>query len=112
MIFFLLDTGARAQEVCDINLEDVELNSGKVIIREGKGRKPRYVFINKTTIKALRAYLRIRDDLQTEALFLSKTMERLTYDGLRQLIQRRSRLAGLKKIPTLHDFRRQSHFPC
>lgn len=107
MIFFLLDTGARAQEVCDINLEDVELNSGKVIIREGKGRKPRYVSINKTTIKALRAYLRIRDDLQTEALFLSKTMERLTYDGLRQLIQRRSRLAGLKKISTLHDFRRQ-----
>ena len=107
MIFFLLDTGARAQEVCDINLEDVELNSGKVIIRQGKGRKPRYVFINKTTIKALRAYLRIRDDLQTEALFVSKTMERLTYDGLRQLIQRRSRLARLKKIPTLHDFRRQ-----
>ncbi len=107
IIFFLLDTGARAQEVCDINLEDVELNSGKVIIREGKGRKPRYVFINKTTIKALRGYLRTRDDLQTPALFVSKTMERLTYDGLRQLIQRRSKLAGLKKVPTLHDFRRQ-----
>jgi hypothetical protein len=31
-IFFLLDTGTRAQEVCDINLEDVEVNSGKAII--------------------------------------------------------------------------------
>jgi len=34
-------------------------------------------------------------------------MEPLTYDGLRQIIQRRSKLAGLKKEPTLHDFRRQ-----
>lgn len=107
IIFFLLDSGARAQEVCDINLEDVEVNSGKVIIRKGKGRKPRYVFINKTTIKALRGYLRTRDDLHTQALFVSKTMERLTYDGLRQLMQRRSKLAGLRKVPTLHDFRRQ-----
>ena len=102
-----MDTGARAQEVCEINLEDVELNSGKVIIRQGKGRKPRYVFINKTTIKALRGYLRTRDDLRTQALFASKTMKRLTYEGLRQLVQMRSKLAALKKIPTLHDFRRQ-----
>ena len=107
ILFFLLDTGARAQEVCDVNHDYVELDTGKVLIREGKGRKPRYVFIHRTTIKALRAYLRIRDNLQTEALFVSKTMERLTYDALRQIIQRRSKLAGLKKEPTLHDFRRQ-----
>jgi integrase/recombinase XerD len=107
LLFFLLDSGARAQEVCDVNLDDVELNTGKVLIREGKGRKSRFVFINRTTVKALRAYLRLREDLQTPALFASKTMERLTYDGLRQLIQRRSKLAGLKNEPTLHDFRRQ-----
>ena len=107
ILLFLLDTGARAQEVCDVNLEDVELDVGKVLIREGKGRKPRYVFISKTTIKSLRGYLRVRDNLQTHALFVSKSMERLTYDGLRQLVQRRSKLAALKKEPTLHDFRRQ-----
>ena len=93
--------------MCEINLEDVEFNNGKVIIRQGKGRKPRYVFTNKTTIRALRGYLRARDDLRTPALFVSKTMERLTYEGLRQVVQRRSKLAGLKKLPALHDFRRQ-----
>ena len=107
IIFFLLDTGVRAQEVCDVNLEDVELNSGKVLVRQGKGRKPRYVFTNRTANKALRAYLRIRNNYQAKALFVSKTMERLTYDGLRQIIRRRSKLAGLRNEPTLHDFRRQ-----
>lgn len=107
VLFLLLDTGARAQEVCDINLEDVELSGGKVTIREGKGRSPRYVFIDKTTLKAVRAYLRLRPDHDSPALFVSKTNERLTYDGLRQLIQRRSKLADLRHEPTLHDFRRQ-----
>ena len=107
ILFLLLDTGARAQEACDLNLEDVELISGKIAVREGKGRRPRYVFMGKTTKKALRAYLRVRADHQSPALLVSKTNDRLTYDGLRQLVQRRSRLAGLKKEPTLHDFRRQ-----
>ncbi len=107
LIFLLLDTGARAQEVCDINLEDVDLNSGQVAIQCGKGSKPRYVFVNITTRKAIRTHLRIRGDHNSPALFVSKTNERLTYDGLRQLLQRRSKKAGLKKEPTLHDFRRQ-----
>jgi integrase/recombinase XerD len=107
LIFLLLDTGARAQEICDINLEDVDLNSGQVTIRCGKGGKPRYVFIDKITRKAIRIYLRLREDHNSPALFVSKTDERLTYDGLRQLLQRRSKKAGLTKEPTLHDFRRQ-----
>jgi site-specific recombinase XerD len=107
LIFFLLDTGARAQEVCDINLEDLDLNSGQVTIQCGKGGKPRYTFINITTLKAIRTHLRLRGDHNSPALFVSKTNERLTYDGLRQFLQRRSKKAGLKKEPTLHDFRRQ-----
>ena len=34
-------------------------------------------------------------------------MERLAHEGLRQILRRRSKLAGLKREPTLHDFRRQ-----
>ena len=107
VIFFLLDTGARAKEVCNINLQDVDLSTGQVTIRQGKGREPRYVFINRTSLKALRSYLRIRVNIKTESLFVSKTMERLTYDGLRQILERRAVLAGLKEIPSPHDFRRQ-----
>jgi integrase len=44
MILGLLDTGARAQEFLNINLEDVELATGSILIRQGKGHKPRMVF--------------------------------------------------------------------
>ncbi|MBK8783926.1 MAG: tyrosine-type recombinase/integrase [Anaerolineales bacterium] len=57
MMLGLLDTGARAKEFLNINLEDVELETGSIMIRQGKGRKPRMVFLGRKTIRAIRGYL-------------------------------------------------------
>ncbi|HSL27773.1 MAG TPA: tyrosine-type recombinase/integrase [Anaerolineales bacterium] len=105
IFLFLLDTGARAREACNMNIKDVALNSGAVMIRYGKGGKTRMVFIGRTTRRAMRAYLRQRHD-SCPALFVSKDEERLTYDGLRQLLERRAKRARLSNKPELHGFRR------
>lgn len=104
LLLFLLDTGARASEVCAVNLEDVDLMAGAVIIQQGKGRKPRTVFLGQKTRRALRAYIKQRAG-GTPALFSTDDGERLTYWGLNQIIRRRAKSANLKK-PELHDFRR------
>ena len=36
MVLGLLDTGARTQEFLNLNLEDVELGTGGVLLRQGK----------------------------------------------------------------------------
>jgi integrase/recombinase XerD len=105
IFLFLLDTGARAQELSSTNIKDVDLSNGSVLIRFGKGGKPRMVFIGRKTRRALRSYLRLRQDT-SPALFVSKDRERLTYDGLNQLLERRAKAAKLEKKPTLHSFRR------
>lgn len=105
MILGLLDTGARAQEFLNLNLEDIELATGSALIRQGKGRKPRMVFLGRKTIRALRVYLRFRHDTNP-ALWVSIHGDRVTYAALRCLLRRRAQLAGLKDIPTPHDFRR------
>jgi integrase/recombinase XerD len=105
MMLGLLDTGARAQEFLNLNLEDVELASGSVLIRQGKGRKPRMVFLGRKTIRAIRIYFRFRRD-SNPALWVSFQGERVTYNALRCLLRRRAQLAELKDIPTPHDFRR------
>ena len=51
ILLFLLDTGARARETLKVNLDDVSLINGEVTIRQGKGRKPRTVFLGKTNSK-------------------------------------------------------------
>jgi len=104
ILFALLDTGARAAELLAFNLDDIDLGDGAILIRQGKGRKSRTVFIGKTTRKAIRAYLRRREDSGT-ALWVTREGGRLTYDGLRAILTRRAALAGVE-CPSLHDFRR------
>jgi site-specific recombinase XerD len=105
VLLFLLDTGARAQETCNVKLEDANLNTGEVTIRSGKGGKSRTVFLGRMTRRAVRAYLRERND-HCQALFVSKRGDHLTYDGLLQLLERRWKRSGIAKRPSLHDFRR------
>jgi integrase/recombinase XerD len=101
----LLDTGARAQELCNMNIKDIDLNTGAVLIRYGKGGKTRTVFIGRKTRRRMRSYLRLHSN-DTPALFISKDGERLTYGGLRQLLERRAKRAKLGNKPKLHGFRR------
>ncbi len=105
MILGLLDTGARAQEFLNLNLQDIDLATGSLLIRKGKGGKPRMAFLGRKSIKALRTYIRLRHDANP-ALWVSIHGDRMTYAALRCLLRRRARLGGLKSIPSPHDFRR------
>jgi integrase/recombinase XerD len=103
LLMFLLDTGARAREVLNIDIQDVDLVSGATLIERGKGAKPRTVFLGKASRKALRAYLKHRVD-NHPALWVTDDIERLEYSGLRAILTRRAKLAGVK-APSLHSFR-------
>jgi site-specific recombinase XerD len=110
IILSLADTGARAQELLDIDRENVDLITGEIYIRDGKGGKPRFVFLGKKARKAVRRYLRTRED-QDPALWLSERGEKLTYWGLREVIRRRADYAGIDP-PSLHSFRRFFALAC
>jgi len=105
IILALLDTGARAREFLNLNLEDLDLAAGSALIRKGKGRKPRMVFLGRKSRRAIRAYLRHRHDTNP-ALWLTDEGDRMTYAALRGVVRRRSQDAGLKHEPSIHDFRR------
>ncbi len=104
IFLLLLDTGIRARELCNLNLEDVDMGGGAITIRKSKSGKPRLVYIGRTTRRALRAYLRTRRG-DCPALFASAFDDRLSYLGLREILRRRARDAGIAE-PTLHQFRR------
>lgn len=103
----LMDTGARANELLDINLDDLNQVRGDILIRNGKGGKPRTVFIGKKTRRAIRQYLKYRSD-NNPALWVTHPRygsDRLEYWGLRSMINRRAGYASIEP-PTTHDFRR------
>ena len=102
----LLDTGARASEFTALDVGDVNQGTGAVLIRHGKGDKSRVTFLGAKARRELARYLRRRGEQSPSApLWATKTGARLTYHGLRSVVQRRARAAGVR-APGLHDFRR------
>ena len=110
IMLFLLDSGVRASELVSINIEDVNPYIGDVQIKLGKGRKPRAIYLGSKSRKALRAYLKLRQDKST-ALWVSDEGERLSYWGLKMIMRRRAKKANVK-IPELHAFRRWFALTC
>lgn len=107
IILGLLDTCARASEFCNLSIEDVDLNTGVAVIHEGKGGKSRRVRFGTKSLRALRKYLRDRDNLHfTDPLFATDEGDVLTPRSLHRLIQRRIEAAKIRQWG-LHDFRRR-----
>jgi len=106
MFYLLLDTGVRRQELTDMRIGDVDMRTGQTIIPMGKGAKTRYVIVGSKTRKALRAYLRHRDDQRREAaLWVTVRGKPMTAMGIRQIVRRASEAAGLPE-PGFHAFQR------
>jgi integrase/recombinase XerC len=99
----LLDTGVRAGELLSMDLGDLDV-TGAILVRRGKGGKPRTVYIGRKSRQAVRAYLKHRND-DSPALWISNRGERLKYKTLRSIILRRADKANVNP-PTLHSFRR------
>ncbi len=90
LLWFLYNTGARAQEVVDVRLPAVHFNAPAQVRLQGKGRKERLCPLWSETIERLRLMLRDRqsDEKADESLFLSATGRPLTRFGLRFIVRR------------------------
>lgn len=107
LIMFLLDTGCRAMELVNLNGGDVDVLSGIVNIRKGKGAKDRTVYLGSNSRKALRRYYleRGRPGSNEPIWRNARTATRLTDSGLRQLLERLGKAAGIEHCHP-HTFRR------
>ena len=96
----LLDAGPRRAELLGMRLEDLDFEYDVVRVI-GKGGRERALPFGRKTALALDRYLRVRSRhrlAHLEALWISQRGP-LTISGLRDLLDRRARQAG---IPDLH----------
>lgn len=105
LVMFLVDSGLRRQELCNLTRQDIDLKTGMVRVRQGKGKKDRLAMIGATTRRALLAYLRTcrnRDD--NAPLFQTESGKVISGYGLQSIFRRLSEKAGFKVTP--HMLRR------
>ncbi len=106
IVLTILDSGVRASELAALTVGDVDLATGAVTVRKGKGSKTRITFVGARTRKTIRHYLVGRHPRPEEALFPSKaTGLHLTLSGVVQIMDRLRTASGVEVL-TAHALRR------
>lgn len=75
IMLLLFETGMRIGELTRLKLEDVNLKDQEIRIIKGKGGKPRRVPFQKTCSRVFKTYLEERKDVETNALFITVTVD-------------------------------------
>ncbi|MDD5255791.1 MAG: tyrosine recombinase XerC, partial [Candidatus Omnitrophica bacterium] len=96
-------SGVRISELVGLDQEDVDFIAGVMKVR-GKGKKERLVPVGEHALSAVRAYLESRKK-ETQAVFLNKNGRRITARGMRNVVKKYIRLAGVKPGVSAHTFR-------
>ena len=110
MVLSLLDTGLRCSELVQLSTDDLNLDTRRLLVRHGKGNKERVVPFADACRAALAWYLEIRGGepgplfLAASHLGVLKPAVALQPNGLKQMLRRLGRRAGVAKVHA-HRFR-------
>ncbi|HEX2049997.1 MAG TPA: site-specific tyrosine recombinase XerD [Actinomycetota bacterium] len=109
----LYGAGVRISELVALDVDDVDLDEGSVLVRAGKGSKARRVPLGRAARAAIESYLaRSRPELAARAagagrgaLWLNARGGRLSRQGCWKLLKGHARAAGLAERVSPHTLR-------
>jgi integrase/recombinase XerC len=99
LVQLMLNTGLRVEEVATLNVQVIELRerSGRVTVM-GKGNKQRVVPLNAEARATLSAWLEVRPETESAALFIGRRGERLGTRAVQRVVARQRSPAGLENL--------------
>lgn len=98
-LMFLYNTGARAQELCDMTSSDLRLEKPLLAILHGKGNKTRQVPLWAETVDAIKQWTKVQGNsgVRDQSLFTNVLGEKLTRFGLRYILSAYVKQAQAKR---------------
>jgi integrase/recombinase XerD len=99
IVRLMLETGLRASEVVGLQVSDVDLTRGLLVVRRGKGFKGRIAPFGPQVATALDRYLRMRRrhaDETDPQLFVGAQRKSFSYWGLAKSLRDRAKGAGIE----------------
>ncbi len=103
IVSFLLATGCRISEAINLNRDDIDFKTGKLVVF-GKGAKERQVYLTDIASMYLQRYLKERTD-DLDALFVTRQNTRITANGVRKMLHQVEDASGVENVHP-HRFRR------
>lgn len=107
IVSLLAHTGMRVGELCNLKVDDVDLEEGVIGIYSGKGDRDRIVIIPDECREAVRKYLSVRFaiDSRSKALIVSRRGTKLDTSTVQRIVRNLARDAGIRKKVTPHVLR-------
>ncbi len=108
MLKIMLDTGLRSAETINLKWRHIDLMSGKLIVREGKGAKDRTLWLGEENLEMLQAWReRQVEDVRGDCEHVFTTLKGDPLQGryLRQMVDRLAKKAGIEKNISPHTLR-------
>jgi integrase/recombinase XerD len=95
MIKLMLNAGLRASEVLDLGWHEVDLHTGRLTVRRGKGDRDRQVWVSEPTLELMRAWR----ERAPASPYCFSTLHgtRIHGQALREMMARRGKKAGITK---------------
>jgi site-specific recombinase XerD len=104
LMLVMLDCGLRAREALQLEGRDIDWQSGKLKVRQGKGKKDRVLWLNEEALEWLRRW-RERRLVQKAVLFTTLAGKPLRDNYLRVMVKRYGQKAGIGKDVHPHMLR-------
>ena len=102
LLSLLYDSGARVQELADLKVGDIRLNTPAQVKLTGKGRKTRSVPLMDKTVLLITNYLKeqkLDAPIYTEhPLFYNSQRKKLTRQGIAYILKRYANMCGIEEI--------------
>ena len=99
ILSMFLDTGLRVSDLASLNIDDIDMHTGSIVVRHGKGGKQRVVHIGTKAQKILWKYITIYRRSESKSLFINRSGEELDAQGIKILIKRLGIKAKVKVHP-------------
>jgi site-specific recombinase XerD len=90
LLTLLYNTGARVQELVDLDVSDLRMEEPFQVLLTGKGRKQRIVPLYEETVTAIQHYLKLRCQagIESKALFLNYSDQRISRFGIGYIVSK------------------------
>ena len=104
LLLMLYNTGARVQEIVDLKIADLRLDSSGQVKLLGKGKKQRACPIWPETVEAINDYIKHRNPKEPaeEHLFLNANGKPITRFGIRYITKQYAKSAGTR-CPSINN---------
>lgn len=103
--FVLYSGGLRVSEAASLKVKDIDSGRGQIHIRQGKGRKDRYVMLSPVVLGVLREYVRVEQPHDWLFPAAHRRDRHITPRAIQKQVKEAAVRAGIKKRVTPHMLR-------